>query len=106
MRIAHAVHAQGGTVALSARNRDDLARAVQGFGSDGCEVHAVVADVCSPEGRQRFGGIDILVNSVAAPADQIVNRPLAEFDGESPRNELETKAFRICGRSSLRPRRS
>lgn len=101
LRIAHALHAQGSAVALLARDAAQLERAARSFGDDGPAVRTVVADVRSSEAVEAavaeavegLGGIDILVNSAAAPADRIVNRPIAEFDEASLREELETKTL-------------
>ncbi|MEO4002071.1 SDR family oxidoreductase [Mesorhizobium sp. CAU 1732] len=101
LRIAHAFHEEGNAVALLARDAEQLERAARSFGGDGQRMLTVAADVRSSQSVEAavartvegLGGIDILVNTAAAPADQLVNRPIAEFDEDSLRAELETKTL-------------
>ena len=72
--IAEALAAEGANLAICARTAGPLREARQSLQRHGGEVFAVPCDVGDPEAlrefletsRQRFGGVDILVNNVSA----------------------------------------
>lgn len=74
LAAARALHAEGCRVVLCARGAEALGAAAATFERD--RVHAVVADVSTPDGADRvvadavatFGRIDILVNNVGKAA--------------------------------------
>ena len=93
---ALALAAEGCRVAIAARGKDALARAAQEIGG---EALAVQADCIRPadvhrmmqEVLERFGGIDILVNSIgAAKSGSFLEQPEEEW-----RESLELKLFGV-----------
>lgn len=93
---ALALAAEGCRVAIAARGKDALARAAQEIGG---EALAVQADCTRPadvhrmmqEVLGRFGGIDILVNSIgAAKSGSFLEQPEEEW-----RESLELKLFGV-----------
>jgi 3-oxoacyl-[acyl-carrier protein] reductase len=93
---ALALAAEGCRVAIAARGQDALSQAVQAIGGDAL---AVQADCTQPadvrrmveEVRARFGGIDILVNSIgAAKSGAFLEQPEEEW-----RESLELKLFGV-----------
>lgn len=101
LRVAAALLDGGSAVTLVSRDPGRLEQAARSLSREGARVGTAAADVRSTAevaaavGRavEAMGGVDILVNAAAQPADKIVNRPIAEFDEDTLRDELETKAF-------------
>jgi NAD(P)-dependent dehydrogenase (short-subunit alcohol dehydrogenase family) len=96
--------AEGCRVAIAARGKDALARAAQEIGG---ETIAVQADCTQPdevrrmvhEVLERFGGIEVLVNSIgAAKSGRFLQQPEEEW-----RESLELKLFGVvrCCREVL-----
>ena len=75
-RIALALAAEGAHLCICARNEEGLTQAAEEMKGLGAEVEAVVADVTTPDGgervieavRERFGGLDVLINNVGGSA--------------------------------------
>lgn len=75
-RIALALAGEGAHLCVCARNEDGLKTAADQMAALGVEVEAVSADVTTPEGaervvaaaRERFGGLDVLINNVGGSA--------------------------------------
>ena len=71
-RIALALAAEGAKLCICARSEDVLKEAAAEIEAVGAEVAATTQDVTTPEGatavvaaaRERFGGVDILINNV------------------------------------------
>jgi len=71
-RIAAALAAEGAKLCICARSEDTLKEAAGEIEAAGGEVEAIAQDVTTPEGaeavvataRERFGGLDILINNV------------------------------------------
>ena len=71
-RIAAALAAEGARLCICARGADALAEAAADLANRGAEVEEIAQDVTTPEGaiavveaaKNRFGGLDILVNNV------------------------------------------
>ncbi len=101
---ALALAAEGCRVAIAARGKDALAQAAQDIGP---EAMAVQADCTLPadvrrmvaEVLARFGGIDILVNSIGAAK----SGPFLQLPEEDWRDSLELKLFGVvrCCREVL-----
>ena len=85
-RIALALAAEGVDLCLCARHGDDLAATVEEVAQQGHGVEGVVADVTRADraeavvraARERFGGLDILINNVGGS----VWTPFAEISDE------------------------
>jgi NAD(P)-dependent dehydrogenase (short-subunit alcohol dehydrogenase family) len=84
--IARALAEEGFGVTINGRSEDSVAAAAAKLVADGIEVHGVVADVCDPTDiarlvaahRDRFGGLDVLVNN----AGLMIPGPVTLLDPE------------------------
>jgi NAD(P)-dependent dehydrogenase (short-subunit alcohol dehydrogenase family) len=102
LAVATALAAEGTDVALVARGAAALeeAKATLAHGRD-VRVLAVPADTTSSGSvgamvarvASEFGGIDILVNAAAQPADPTLRKDLADLRDEDLRAEVETKVL-------------
>ena len=71
-RIALALAEEGAKLCICARSEDVLKEAAAEIEAGGAEVEAVAQDITTPAGatavvgaaRERFGGVDILINNV------------------------------------------
>jgi NAD(P)-dependent dehydrogenase (short-subunit alcohol dehydrogenase family) len=98
LACAHALAAEGASVALLARSADDLAAAaatVDGTTlelvadtTDDAAIRAAVAQVVDA-----WGGVDVLVNAAARPAGGGGIPPLAELTDEAVATEFDTKVL-------------
>lgn len=88
LALAHALLAKGARVAITGRRAKMVADAVTELKAGDSEVHGVVADIATPEGRattlegalQKLGGLDILVNNAGGVrAGRLENTPEAEL---------------------------
>lgn len=103
LAIATALAQEGVRVALLGRDAGRLATAVSQLKAQVAEavVTTHVADVrdgaavrIAVDGALRaHGGLHILVNAAATPADEIAVSPVEDFDENVLRHELETKAL-------------
>lgn len=87
LALAQAFLAKGAKVVVSGRRSDGVANAVRSLRTDGAEIHGIVADIATTEGRTAtlekalvaLGGLDILVNNAGGVrAGRLENIPEAE----------------------------
>jgi 3-oxoacyl-[acyl-carrier protein] reductase len=91
--IALQLAEDGLDLVLCARGRDALERAAAEVAGHGARVEAVIADVATPEGaarvlaraRERFGGLDVLVNNAGKGSP----KPLLDLTDEDWRASFE-----------------
>lgn len=102
LAVATALAAEGTDVALVARGAAALEEAAAGLArGTGARVLAVPADTTSSESVDamvarvagELGGVDILVNAAAQPADPTIRRDLADLRDDDLRAEVETKVL-------------
>jgi NAD(P)-dependent dehydrogenase (short-subunit alcohol dehydrogenase family) len=100
--VASALVAEGVEVTIVARGRDALDEAAARLSRATCgAVHAIPADTRSDAAvddmvaaaRRSMGGIDILVNAAAQPADPTAPKSLAGLRDDDLRDEVETKVL-------------
>lgn len=100
LAVAEALLAEGAQVAILARDQARLDTAAAELGRSG-EVIAIRTDTTDTDSvnaaveavAQRLGGVDILVNSAAAPGSFSPHRELAELEDDDLRIEVETKVL-------------
>ena len=100
LAVADRLAAEGADVALLARDRNTLERAVAHVGRHGTRVLASAADTRDDDAVRAavaavvdtLGGVDILVNTAAQPAGGPVP-PLPELTDDALRAEVETKVL-------------
>jgi NAD(P)-dependent dehydrogenase (short-subunit alcohol dehydrogenase family) len=106
--IALALAAEGAAVVLAARNREKLEEAAQEIAEAGGAAAAIPADVTEEdqvvglfrEARERFGGIDLLVNNAGtATAAALEELSLAEWRRVL---DLNLTAVFLCSREAFR----
>jgi NAD(P)-dependent dehydrogenase (short-subunit alcohol dehydrogenase family) len=102
LAVATALAAEGADVALVARGATALDGAAKVLAKEhGSRVLAVPADTTSGDSvdamgarvTSEFGGVDILVNAAAQPADPTMRRDLAGLRDDDLRAEIETKVL-------------
>jgi NAD(P)-dependent dehydrogenase (short-subunit alcohol dehydrogenase family) len=99
--IADRLGAEGADVALIARDLDKLREAEQRLSRHDGRMLAISADTAQDSSVQammdtlarEFGGVDILVNAAAQPAEPGGAGALAELNDELLRAEIETKVL-------------
>ncbi|GAA3833627.1 SDR family NAD(P)-dependent oxidoreductase [Amycolatopsis tucumanensis] len=96
--VAQALTAEGADVAIVARDAGVLAEARARIGGNTLSVPADVTDdeaVRAAVARtvEEFGGVDVLVNSAAQPADPTKPTALAALEDDDLRAEIETKVL-------------
>jgi len=101
LAIARHLSKQSVRVTIAARDTERLSAARAELSSDGLDVDIASLDIRDPISVQeslersiaKLGGVEILINTAAIPADQIKRLPLEEFDEADLRAQLETKLF-------------
>jgi NAD(P)-dependent dehydrogenase (short-subunit alcohol dehydrogenase family) len=101
LAVARALAGEGTHVALVARRREGLDRAIARLGASRGRTFALVADTSDDqsvramvqEADQAMGGVDILVNAAARPAGSGPVPALGELSDDAVRVEFETKVL-------------
>lgn len=101
LAIADGLAAEGADVVLVARDQQALDRAGDRVARHGHRVLAIAADTTDDAAVRamvertvaELGGVDILVNAAAEPADPAKARALADLLDEDLRAEVETKVL-------------
>ncbi|MDQ0382073.1 SDR family NAD(P)-dependent oxidoreductase [Amycolatopsis thermophila] len=96
--VAAALTAEGADVAIVARDAEALDRARARIGGNTLAVPADATDDSAVRAAVErtvagFGGVDILVNAAAQPADPTKPATLADLDDDDLRAEIETKVL-------------
>jgi NAD(P)-dependent dehydrogenase (short-subunit alcohol dehydrogenase family) len=108
--IADTLGAEGADVALVARTPDALERAAERISRHGGRTVAIPTDTSDAHSVRsmmdvvvgELGGVDILVNAAARPADPQAAGRLAELNDDVLRAEIETKVlgYLRCARAA------
>jgi NAD(P)-dependent dehydrogenase (short-subunit alcohol dehydrogenase family) len=101
LAVADALAAEGCDVALVARGEQALEAAAARVARHGGRALAIAADTTDDasvramvaQTRELLGGVDILVNAAARPADGNAPRVLADLRDDDLRFEIETKVL-------------
>lgn len=101
LAVAKGLHREGVVVLLAARHRGDLEDARARFEQGGPPVHIGTVDTTDDEAvrhlvadaNEQLGGISILVNAAATPADPAASTALHDLVDDDLRQEVESKVL-------------
>ncbi|WP_329445645.1 SDR family NAD(P)-dependent oxidoreductase [Streptomyces canus] len=101
LAVARALAAEGVRIALVARGEAGLKAARDDLAGRGADVLALSADSADDDAvraavaqtADEFGGVDILVNAAARPAQASSARPVTDLADDDLRTEMETKVL-------------